>query len=142
MAFVLDHRIEADSLLARRHAEFQVRLVDDERFFWVVLIPECEGIVELHDLDPKTNADLMQLAAALGAALQHATGAKKINTATIGNVVSQFHLHVIARHTYDESWPAPVWGRGTAGPLLPETKAKRLEILGEFLTMVGQTVQR
>ena len=137
MAFVLDHRIEADSLLAGRHAKFQIRLVDDERFFWVLLLPEYEGIVELHDLDPKTNADLMQLAAALGAALQHATGAKKINTAKIGNVVSQFHLHVIARHTHDESWPAPVWGRGTAGPLLPETKAKRLEILGEFLTTLG-----
>ena len=137
MAFALDPCIEADSLLAGRRAEFQVRLVDDERFFWVLLIPECEGIVELHDLDPKTNADLIQLAAALGAALQRATGAKKINTATIGNVVSQFHLHVIARHTHDESWPAPVWGRGTAVPLLPETKAKRLEILGEFLTTLG-----
>lgn len=137
MAFALDPCIEADSLLAGRHAEFQVRLVDDERFFWVLLIPECEGIVELHDLDPKTNADLIQLAAALGAALQRATGAKKINTATIGNVVSQFHLHVIARHTHDESWPDPVWGRGTAVPLLPETKAKRLEILGEFLTTLG-----
>jgi diadenosine tetraphosphate (Ap4A) HIT family hydrolase len=137
MAFALDPCIEADSLLAGRYAEFQVRLVDDERFFWVLLIPECEGIVELHDLDPKTNADLIQLAAALGAALQRATGAKKINTATIGNVVSQFHLHVIARHTHDESWPAPVWGRGTAVPLLPETKAKRLEILGEFLTTLG-----
>ena len=137
MAFALDPCIEADSLLAGRHAEFQVRLVHDERFFWVLLIPECEGIVELHDLDPKTNADLIQLAAALGAALQRATGAKKINTATIGNVVSQFHLHVIARHTHDESWPAPVWGRGTAVPLLPETKAKRLEILGEFLTTLG-----
>jgi diadenosine tetraphosphate (Ap4A) HIT family hydrolase len=137
MAFALDPCIEADSLLAGRHAEFQVRLVDDERFFWVLLIPECEGIVELHDLDPKTNADLIQLAAALGAALQRATGAKKINTATIGNVISQFHLHVIARHTHDESWPAPVWGRGTAVPLLPETKAKRLEILGEFLTTLG-----
>ena len=134
MAFALDLRIEADSLLVGRHAEFQVRLVDDERFFWALLIPECEDIVELHDLDPKTNADLMQLAAALGADLKRATGAKKINTATIGNVVSQFHLHVIARHAHDESWPAPVWGQGTTVTLLPETKAKRLEILGEFLT--------
>ncbi len=134
MAFALDLRIEADSLMVGRHAEFQVRLVDDERFFWALLIPECEGIVELHDLDPKTNADLMQLAAALGAALKRATGAKKINTATLGNVVSQFHLHVIARHAHDESWPAPVWGQGTTVTLLPETKAKRLEILGEFLT--------
>ena len=45
----------------------------------------------------------MQLAAALGAALQRATGAKKINIATIGNVVSQFYLHVIARHTDNEA---------------------------------------
>ena len=49
------------------------------------------------------NAELMQLAAALAAALQCATGAEKINIATIGNVVSQFHLHVIGRHADDEA---------------------------------------
>ena len=49
------------------------------------------------------NAELMQLAAALAAALQCATGAEKINLATIGNVVSQFHLHVIGRHADDEA---------------------------------------
>ena len=41
-----------------------------------------------------------------------ATRAKKINIATIGNVVSQFLMHLIARHADDEAWPAPVWGHG------------------------------
>ena len=134
MAFALHPRLEPDSPPAGPHREAPGRPARGERFFWALLIPECEGIVALHDLDPKTNADLMQLAEVLGAALKRATGAKKINTATIGNVVSQFHLHVIARHAHDESWPAPVWGQGTTVTLLPETKAKRLEILGEFLT--------
>ena len=71
--------------------------------FWALLIPDQEGTTELHELDPEMNAELMKLAAALGAALQRATGAKKINIATIGNVVSQFYLHVIARHADNEA---------------------------------------
>ena len=133
MAFALNPRIEADSLLVGRHAAFQLRLVADERFFWVLLIPEQEGATELHDLNPEMNAELMQLAAALGAALQRATAAKKINIATIGNVVSQFHLHVIARHADDEAWPAPIWGHGAPAKLSPTTRARRLAVLEEFL---------
>ena len=83
------------------------------------------------------NAELMQLAAALSAALLRATGAKKINIATIGNVVSQFHLHVIARHADDEAWPAPVWGHGAPATLSPTTRARRLAVLGEFLAALA-----
>ena len=71
--------------------------------FWALLIPEKVGTTELHELDPEMNAELMQLEAALGAALQRATGAKKINIAAIGNVVSQFYLCVIVRHTNNEA---------------------------------------
>ena len=36
----------------------------------------------------------------------------KINVATIGNVVSQMHIHVIGRRRDDIYWPDVVWGRG------------------------------
>ena len=39
MAFALHPRVEADSLLVGRYAAFQLRLVTDERFFWVLLNP-------------------------------------------------------------------------------------------------------
>ena len=137
MTFALNPRIEADSLLVGRHTAFQLRLVADERFFWVLLIPEQEGATELHDLNPEMNAELMQIAATLGATLQRSTGAEKINIATIGNVVSQFHLHVIARHANDEAWPAPVWGFGAPATLSPATRAGRLAILEEFLVALA-----
>ena len=137
MAFSLNPGIQISSLLVGHHSTFQLRLVVDERFFWTLLIPEHDDLVELHDLEPKMNNDLMQLAATLGKHIQLATGATKINTATIGNVVQQFHLHVVARHADDEAWPAPVWGHGASVNLSPATKAWRLAVLEKFLATLS-----
>jgi len=38
----------------------------------------------------------------------------KINIATIGNLVSQLHIHVVARAKSDSAWPGTVWGAGQA----------------------------
>ncbi|MEM1294059.1 MAG: HIT family protein [Verrucomicrobiota bacterium] len=35
---------------------------------------------------------------------------QKVNLGAIGNVVPQFHLHVVGRHENDPAWPGPVWG--------------------------------
>ena len=35
----------------------------------------------------------------------------KINIANLGNIVSQFHVHIIARFSNDKAWPEPVWGK-------------------------------
>ena len=35
----------------------------------------------------------------------------KLNIATIGNIVPQLHIHVIARFMDDIFWPKPVWGQ-------------------------------
>ena len=40
--------------------------------------------------------------------------ATKINVASLGNVVKQLHIHIVARYENDETWPAPVWGKGKA----------------------------
>ena len=29
----------------------------------------------------------------------------------MGNIVSQFHVHIIARFSNDKAWPEPVWGK-------------------------------
>lgn len=35
---------------------------------------------------------------------------EKMNIASIGNVVSQLHIHVVGRHHNDPCWPNVVWG--------------------------------
>ncbi|MEL0024893.1 MAG: HIT family protein [Alphaproteobacteria bacterium] len=133
MTFAIDPRINADSQLVATRDNFQIRLMDDERFFWVLIIPETEGATEIHDLDLPTFDALMMMARGLGEAIKAGDQADKINTAAIGNVVSQLHLHVIARHRTDPAWPAPVWGHGTPVPASPETTARRVAIINSWV---------
>ena len=37
---------------------------------------------------------------------------EKINVGALGNIVSQLHIHVIARFREDDTWPGAVWGNG------------------------------
>jgi hypothetical protein len=46
--------------------------------------------------------------------LKALVAADKINVAALGNVVSQLHVHVVARFQADPAWPGPVWGRAPA----------------------------
>ena len=135
MVFRLDPALSKDSSPVARQNIFQVRLMNDERFFWVLIIPEIEGISELHELTPDTVNEMMGLAGALGHMLKRETGATKINIATIGNIVAQFHLHVVARTKSDDAWPAPVWGNGITVPLSHNEMGRRTFLLSNFLQM-------
>jgi diadenosine tetraphosphate (Ap4A) HIT family hydrolase len=114
--FTLDHRLEADSLPLCRLSLCQVRLMNDSRWPWLVLAPMREGAVELHDLPPADASAAFAETLRAGAALKSVTGALKINTAAIGNIVRQLHIHVVARNEGDPNWPAPVWGFGARVP--------------------------
>ena len=46
----------------------------------------------------------------VGRALKDITKCDKLNIAALGNVVSQLHVHIIARRSIDVAWPRPVWG--------------------------------
>lgn len=114
MSFTTDSRIEETSLFLASINEFQIRLVNDKRYIWLLVIPQLSDITELHDLAADTQTALIRLASQLSSQMKSEFKADKMNVATIGNVVPQFHLHIIARHKTDEAWPAPIWGRGEA----------------------------
>lgn len=59
----------------------------------------------------------------LGGFLREELSCDKVNLATIGNLVPQFHLHVIGRWKTDPYWPGVVWGRSSM-----ETHYTRSEI--------------
>ena len=135
MGFTLDKRLQDDSILASTQNNIQIRMANDSRYFWLILVPAItkEGtdtaIHEIHDLPASVAANLWALASHLSKALKAETKADKINIAAIGNVVSQLHLHIVARHHTDPLWPAPIWGQGTAIPLSPQERDKRLASL-------------
>lgn len=118
--FTLDTKIAETSLAVTSYQFGQetltLRLVDDSRYLWLLLIPCQPDITEWHHLSNPMRHHMIDTASAIADIMRDKTGADKMNIATIGNIVSQFHLHMIARHRHDESWPNPVWGRGPALP--------------------------
>ena len=133
MAFGLDSRIAESTHLVKTVDGIQVRLVDDSRYMWVMLVPEVAGTSELHDLGTADQHRLMTLATRLGAWLKGDTGADKVNTAAIGNIVPQLHLHIVARHDGDAAWPAPIWGQGEPQAMDDSMRNMRIEKLAGFL---------
>ncbi len=115
--FTLDMRLEQTSILLARHQDIQIRLAQDARFFWLLLIPESEGIQEWHDMDDITSTSLEKLAKHFSKGLKASEKADKINIGALGNIVSQFHLHIVVRTKDDAAWPGPIWGCGVAEPL-------------------------
>jgi diadenosine tetraphosphate (Ap4A) HIT family hydrolase len=87
----------------------RVLLIKDATYPWLLLVPRRHLAVEITDLDMIEQAQLMSEIAHAGRVLKAHTGCDKINAAALGNVVSQLHVHIIARSRGDAAWPRPVW---------------------------------
>ena len=127
---------EAGSVFAADWPLCQVRLQDDARFPWLILIPRRPGAVELDDLDPQDRVRLMEEIVHAGEIVRRlGDGAgrpiDKLNVAAIGNVTAQLHVHVVGRRRDDGLWPDPVWGRGPATTHAPDARAAALALIAE-----------
>lgn len=110
--FHLHPRLEGDTHPVIDLPLCRLRLMDDARFPWLILVPRRPNIREVFELSPGDQAQLWHEATWLGRKLKQAVSGDKLNLATLGNQVAQLHLHVIVRSQRDAAWPAPVWGFG------------------------------
>ncbi|MAS11735.1 MAG: HIT family protein [Nitratireductor sp.] len=114
--FELDPKLEAESLHVMWLGLCELRLCDDRRWPWLILVPQRPGAEEIHDLTPLDQAMVSFETNMVAQMLKELTGCTKINSAALGNVVRQLHIHVVARSEDDPGWPGPVWGHGVREP--------------------------
>ena len=131
--FVLDARLAADTHLIGELPLSQLRLFDDARFPWFVLVPRIAGARELIDLDESDQRTLLAEISRVGRVLESVLRPDKLNIAALGNVVPQLHVHVIARFTSDTAWPHPVWGRGERVAYTASERDARIATLRDAL---------
>ena len=83
--------------------------MNNSLFIWFILVPKTQ-IIEFHQLDRALQIRLLDEINALSVFIEDNFGIDKLNTAMIGNIVSQLHIHVIGRKQTDPCWPGVVWG--------------------------------
>ncbi|BBH44806.1 HIT family protein [Pseudomonas sp. KU43P] len=118
--FMMDSRLQQDSLVLGDFPLCRLLLSKDANYPWFILVPKRAGVSELFDLSQEDQAQLWKETTYLAEALKREFAADKMNVATLGNVVSQMHMHVIVRHQHDAAWPAPVWGKVPAVAYEPQ----------------------
>lgn len=132
-SFELDPRLAADSVFIADGPLSQLRLMDDERFPWLVLVPRVAETDELIDLDDDSQRLLLAEIRNAGNLLRTLAPCDKLNIGALGNIVRQLHVHVVARTDSDAAWPGPVWGAGSRERFRPQSLERQLERLRSSL---------
>jgi diadenosine tetraphosphate (Ap4A) HIT family hydrolase len=114
----------------------RVLVVNDANWPWLLLVPRRLGVSEIIDLDEVEQAQLMTEIARVARAVKAVTGCDKLNIAALGNVVSQLHVHVIARREGDAGWPRPVWGAAAPMPYDKSALEQFIESLRQKIWVV------
>ena len=86
-----------------------IRLHDNSKFPWVILIPKRNNVTDISDLNSKDQILLMKEIVHISKIMKKLFKTSKLNVEKIGNIVPQLHIHIIARNMKDSSWPLSVW---------------------------------
>lgn len=131
--FSLHPQLAADTIFVTKLELSHVLLMNDNTYPWAVLVPEREGLREIHDLSDEDSKQLTREYRQVSNAMQRLFGADKMNIAALGNMVPQLHIHVIARFKNDPAWPGPIWGVKPMKPYSSNGLDERIALLKSAL---------
>ena len=86
-----------------------IRLHDNSKFPWIMLIPKRKNINDITDLNSNDQMLLMKEIVFASKVMKILFKTSKLNIEKVGNIVPQLHIHIIARYKKDSSWPLSVW---------------------------------
>lgn len=131
--FSLHPQLAKDCLDLGRLGLCRLLLMNDANYPWFILVPEREGLRELHELDDADRARLWEESALLSRTLVDGFAPDKLNVAALGNQVPQLHVHHIVRYRHDPAWPNPVWGKLAPKPYYGAEAEKLAALLRRLL---------
>ena len=109
MSFKLDRKILKSSYHITDLKLCTIRLNDNSKFPWIILIPKRNKITDMSDLKSKDQILLMKEIIYVSKIMKKLFKTSKLNVEKIGNIVPQLHIHIISRSKKDCSWPLSVW---------------------------------
>ena len=114
--FKLHPKLEEDCFHIGDFPLCHLLMMNDRNYPWFILVPRIADISEIYQLSSTEQAQLTVESSLLSETLMAMFDGYKMNTAALGNVVSQLHVHHLVRYENDPAWPDPVWGKAAAVP--------------------------
>lgn len=111
--FYVDPVIENNSTFIKNLQLSALYVKNDKENPWFVLVPRKAGAMEIIDLSHEEQSVLMEEITIVSEFLKEHYQPYKMNIGSLGNIVKQLHVHIIARYPNDRAWPGPIWGTNT-----------------------------
>lgn len=108
--FQLHPQLQADTVILGRFGLSLVLLHKDSNYPWLLLVPQRNGVKEIHHLGESERLQLMRESCRVSEVMNDLFHPVKMNVAALGNIVPQLHVHHVARFETDAAWPKPIWG--------------------------------
>ena len=107
----------------------------DVRYPWIILVPRKPGLIEISDLSRQDRIALSDETEIAARAIRELYNPFKLNIGTLGNIVTQLHIHILGRTECDPAWPGPVWGHSPAEAYTPETLDMRVQEVRDAISV-------
>ena len=123
----IDKNFLKDSYYINQLKLCTIRLINNSKFPWIILIPNRKNKTDITDLNVKDQILLMKEIVHCSKLMKKIFKTPKLNVEKIGNKVPQLHIHIIARFKKDSTWPLSVWvvkGKPYTKKALSETISK------------------
>lgn len=130
----IDPRLIADCFFIEELELSTLLLMNDANYPWLILVPRLKNIYDLTDLDYIKQRVLLEEINLCGEFLKKNFIVDKLNIASLGNVVKQLHIHIIARKIDDVAYPKPVWGVVKAKKYTENNAQEIINKLKQFIT--------
>ncbi|MBA2648520.1 MAG: HIT domain-containing protein [Legionella sp.] len=87
----------------------RVLLKNTNQYPWLILVPRRDKVTEIYQLSQIDRHALIDEISKLSEIMQLYFKPNKLNVGSLGNIVPQLHVHIIARFSNDTAWPYGVW---------------------------------
>ena len=122
--FKLNDRLHNDTIEICDLSLCKVLLMNDSNYPWLILVPQINDLTEFHHIPVERQMDVMNDISIASNVMEKLHQPVSLNVAALGNVVTQLHIHVVARFKEDATWPGPIWGQVPVKPYTEEEITK------------------
>lgn len=112
MMFEIHEQLAQDTLHLGTMSVSIVLLMKNAIAPWVILLPKVKGVSCISDFEESQRKILIEEMSQVEKSMNKVFTPDRMNVGILGNIVSQFHIHIIARYKKDLAWPGPIWGKG------------------------------
>lgn len=131
--FQLHPQLEKDTIAIKDLKLCRLLLMNNCFYPWLILVPRKPDLVEITDLSSDDQVNLMVEIDLVARLMQKIFNPDKLNIATLGNVVAQLHIHLIARFRNDRTFPKPIWVDSHSKAYDPKQAREIIEKINSFL---------